>query len=383
MASDCGSVCPSRGILYIYQPNLGGNAFLLAAFALLIPVVGVLGIRFRSPLFAAVLIIGLLLQILGFLGRILLRNVRGSRAYSALTLLGTLLGPTFISSSVFVVLPHTLSIYGTHLSPITPFKAAIFASLFLVGAAVLQLVGVLLLLFTPNSLTQSQSTGMVAGGLALQALCHVTSITLYTWFHQSLVSKGQPLDVKHSNVYRSSRFRLFLRAIEGATALLIAYCIYRIVEMALGVNGTLFQNEVAFMIMNGAFPLLTVILLTAFHPGAAFGSAWAATSPRRARRQAPPPPLRETPGYRPHHRYNPSIRSQISPTYQKSIRDSRQTEISGGSPGLPRSPKPAQKPPSPRTPKMPTPTIDKRLSDRSESQPPVVPKQMVDSEALW
>ncbi|KFA62801.1 hypothetical protein S40285_03806 [Stachybotrys chlorohalonatus IBT 40285] len=420
MASSCGSICPVNGDFLSYQPNLGANAFLLAAFAVLVPVTFVLGLRFQAPVFATILTAGLVLEVVGFLGRVLLSSIQGSATYTLLWLLGTVLGPTFISASIFVVLPHTLSIYGQQLSPVTPFVAGVLAGSFIVAAAVLQLVGIIFLVFESRNLSQSQSISVIAAGLGLQTACHVVLIILHTWLLSSHQSHRRTLDPKHSTVYRSPRFSRFLRAMEVTTGLLLAYCIYRLVEMGLGVDGTVFQNQTSFMIMNGAIPLVSAILLTAFHPGAAFGSAWAPTSPRRIRRQAPPP-LRQTYGYQPHHRYNPSLRSQITPTSQNQMRLSKlpdtpagspglpqnskqggspglpqnpkqagspglpQNPKQAGSPGLPQNPKPTYKPPSPRTPPLPVPTstIDKRLSERSEPTTHPASKKMVDSEALW
>jgi hypothetical protein len=64
-----------------------------------------------------------------------------------------------------------------------------------------------------------------------------------------------------------------------AAILLLLHTIYRIIEVAFGFRSDLAQNEVAFMIANGTFPLLACILLAAFPPGAAFGPVWAETTP--------------------------------------------------------------------------------------------------------
>lgn len=170
MASSCGSICPVNGDFLSYQPNLGANAFLLAAFAVLVPVTFVLGLRFQAPVFATILTAGLVLEVVGFLGRVLLSSIQGSATYTLLWLLGTVLGPTFISASIFVVLPHTLSIYGQQLSPVTPFVAGVLAGSFIVAAAVLQLVGIIFLVFESRNLSVSQlRSSHISHALANQA----------------------------------------------------------------------------------------------------------------------------------------------------------------------------------------------------------------------
>lgn len=77
--------------------------------------------------------------------------------------------------------------------------------------------------------------------------------------------------------------------------LLFAHTIYRAIEVVSGISGPVFQNQIAFMIANGALPLTVCILLSVFAPGAAFGRAWGPTSPRRrGKRSLRPLPLTST-----------------------------------------------------------------------------------------
>jgi hypothetical protein len=168
--------------------------------------------------------------------------------------------------------------------------------------------------------------------------------------------------------------------------------------MSSGLSSNLFQNEVAFLVMNGAVPFIACVLISVLHPGAAFGKAWAPTSPRRPLGRAPAPaPLQQPLSYRAHHRYNPSIGTQITPTSQR-LRYSDPPKVASGSPGLPPNPKPLHKPPSPRAPPPAalTPPFDQRSYDpadwrsQNHSQNPLNPlnpqnprKNMVDSDALW
>lgn len=115
---------------------------LLAAFAVLVPVVLFVGVRFRTPLFSATLSAGLLLGVAGFLGRVLLKTSPQSQGLFLLSLLGTVLGPVCISAANFLTLPHILSIYGDHISPIQPMVAGAVLYGLAAVAAVLEVVGV-------------------------------------------------------------------------------------------------------------------------------------------------------------------------------------------------------------------------------------------------
>lgn len=182
---------------------------------------------------------------------------------------------------------------------------------------------------------------------------------------------------------------------EMASALLIVYSFYRLVEFADGVSGDVFQNQAAFMVIGGVLPFLAAALLTFVHPGNAFAEAWAPTSPRGIKRQSRPGPVQSpTPSGHPvHHMYDPDIRKQISPTTPKHLRNSTgPPELPDGSLGLPAHPKPAPKPPSPRDPDAPRkgPPAPLNLSavratrnSVRQEQRGQAPKDMVPDGELW
>lgn len=170
---------------------------------------------------------------------------------------------------------------------------------------------------------------------------------------------------------------------EVASLLLFAQTIYRIFEMIGGLSGTLFQSEPAFVIMNGLVPFLACLLLTAAHLGAAFGLSWGATSPRyRKRRGLPLPPLQTSFGHAVHHRYDPNIRQQFSPSTQRPLREAKPPPTYG-SYGLPSSPRPVNRPPSPMilSPISVRAVSAQRLTERSERW--TAPTDLVDSDILW
>lgn len=141
MTVDCGPNCD----FYVYRPNLGANVTLLALFALLLPVVLFLGIHYRTPGFSATLAAGILVEILGFAGRILLHSARGHEAFFALSLFGTVLGPTCASAALVLVLTHLFSIYGERFAPCRPMLASLILHGLVAAALAVQVVGIGLL----------------------------------------------------------------------------------------------------------------------------------------------------------------------------------------------------------------------------------------------
>lgn len=388
MADDCGSTCPAADNFYSYDPSVGGNAVLLAAFAILSLVVPYLGFRSWTPLFSATLTTGLLAEVLGFVGRVLLHSTKNSRTYFFLFLFGTVLGPTFISASIFIVLPHILGIYGEPISPFRPLVAGLVFFSLIAVALIVELVGIIFVAYEFNNVSQSSGAKITAAGLGIQAAMLFACSGLHFWFTLGVSTQAENLDASHSQIYNSSRFKRFLMGMQVASVLLIVYSIYRIVEFAGGVTGTLYQNQTAFMIIGGAIPLIACIILTIFHPGTAFGDAWAATSPCRIKKRSRPPPIQPPPAavHATHHRYDPDIRKQFSPISEKGLRNSvGPPELPAGSPGLPANPRPLSKPSSPRSPAHTvalSEVAERRISTRSERMSQTQ-RDLVNREELW
>lgn len=160
MTGDCGSAYPVSGGFYSYDPSIGGNASLLAAFVLLALTAVYLGIRFQTYVYSSTLTIGLVLEVLGFAGRILLHSARGNRGYFFLSLLGTVLGPAVISIAIFTGLPPVLGIYGEHFCPVRPVVVSLLFAILGTAALLVQLIGICFIAF--NSERVSVSNALLA-----------------------------------------------------------------------------------------------------------------------------------------------------------------------------------------------------------------------------
>lgn len=160
MEAGCGSTCPVPGGFYSYSPNVGGNVVLLAFYALSLPAALYIGIRSNTPIFSATLATGLFLSIVGFLGRILLHQSPDSPVYFLLSLLGTVLGPSTVSVSIFVIFPHILSVYGERLSPFKPMLAELGLYTLIAIAIGVEMVGIVFISYGFNGVTVSGTSTM-------------------------------------------------------------------------------------------------------------------------------------------------------------------------------------------------------------------------------
>ncbi len=110
---DCsGDACPTPAGYLAYGAPPAGNAFMLAAFAALVPPVIYAGLRYRVLLQTLLLLAAVLVEVVGHVGKILLVANPTSPAYSVVYLMGTHWGAVLVGSAVNLVLPHVMVLYG-------------------------------------------------------------------------------------------------------------------------------------------------------------------------------------------------------------------------------------------------------------------------------
>jgi hypothetical protein len=72
----------------------------------------------------------------------------------------------------------------------------------------------------------------------------------------------------------SRRFKAFLYALGLATLTIFTRSVFRCTELSGGFHGPLANQEVTFMILEGAMISIAIISLTVCHPGLVFKNAW-------------------------------------------------------------------------------------------------------------
>jgi hypothetical protein len=139
-SSNCTSADCSRDFL-TRPPVLAGNVVLLALFALLIPTALAMGIKYRSSGFATAIATGLVLEAVGYIGRLLLHKNPNSRTDFVLFLVGTTLGPTCICGAMFSVIPRIIAVYGEGYRTWRPARYLLLFSALVTVSFVLELAG--------------------------------------------------------------------------------------------------------------------------------------------------------------------------------------------------------------------------------------------------
>lgn len=228
-AGDCtSSTCPVDNGFLSEPPSQAGAAILLAAFSVLIPINLWIGARCKTTTYSLILVTGLLVEVMGYVGRLLLRGNLASKTYYILFLLGTVMGPTFITAAVFTILPHVLAVYGGDVS-IAP-KPVWLTYMFLffdVFTIFFQALGSAFVAEGYDSTQVShdrappsqrssgtdrcsqiqQGLNVLVAGLAIQLGSILIFFGAYFCFLYRIAQNREFLDPRFSDIYLSARFK--------------------------------------------------------------------------------------------------------------------------------------------------------------------------------
>ncbi|KAI5923183.1 RTA1 like protein-domain-containing protein [Camillea tinctor] len=286
---DCNTSNCSR-VFLTYEPSLAGNAVLLGLFVVLIPITLVLGSRYRSSVFATAVATGLALEVMGYIGRVLLHGSPNSRGDFIIFLLGTILGPTCICGAIFLVMPRIVAVYGEEFRSWRPaWYLFLFYALTIISL-VLELVGAIVSTVLDEDDLVTTGTRVLVVGLTVQIVSLAIFVAHAVMFAIALRTRRHVLDPKYSYVYTNGYFKIFMVVFSIATVLLILRTAYRIVNVAEGFESSIAQDETLFLVLDGAMVLIATVLLLTFFPARAFGQSWSQTSARRLSQvQAQPP----------------------------------------------------------------------------------------------
>ncbi|KAF4636743.1 hypothetical protein G7Y89_g1334 [Cudoniella acicularis] len=266
--------CPIEWAFVEYIPSLTGNATYLSIFAALLLTQLYLGIYYRTWGFLTGMVVGGLLEILGYLGRILLHSDPFNFNYFLVYLICLTIGPTFLSAALYLCLARIIVVYGTQLSRFQPrtytvtFMSSDFVSL------VLQSIGGGITSTASDKSTSNAGVHIIVAGLALQVFSLVLFMVLcleFAWCVRDARKEERFVDLRSTGA-----FRVFKYALAVSTIAIFIRSLYRVIELSGGFGGALANNQGTFMVLEGPMVIIAVLAMTLFHPGICFNGNWAA-----------------------------------------------------------------------------------------------------------
>jgi len=257
-----------------YLPTVAGNTIYLIVFGLIFIAQCYLGIRNKTWGFFAGMFCGLVLEILGYAGRVMLHYDPFSFDDFLLYLIPLTIGPAFISASIYLCLGRIIMAYGPDSSRFQPktymfiFCGCDFFSL------LLQSIGGAIAATANDKAGSDMGAHIMVAGLAFQVVSLLVFIGLAGDYalrvHRAPKSNYQ----KFSELRASGWFKWFKWSLCIATFAILIRSIFRVIELQSGFNGGVANNEALFMIFEGPFVIIACFFLTICHPGVVFEGLW-------------------------------------------------------------------------------------------------------------
>ncbi|GKU03517.1 hypothetical protein FLAG1_06140 [Fusarium langsethiae] len=272
--TDITDLCPVGATVLGYVPNKGSSYFFLICFAILfLSAVGI-GIWKRTWTYAATLGAGLLLETVGYIGRLQMNpNPWNSSAFQT-QICCIIIAPTFICAAIYLTLKHVALALNPSLSRFHPrWYPRVFLPADL-SCLIIQAIGGGIAAAAkrdqPDLATNGNRT--IVAGVVLQVIVLLAFGVMGTDYYLRVKkymhsSEAAPESLR---VWQDKKFRMFGIAVTVAYFAILTRCIYRIAEMAGGWGNHIMQDEPSFLVLDSTLVLVTGFCLTAFHPGIFF-----------------------------------------------------------------------------------------------------------------
>ncbi|PWY83583.1 RTA1-domain-containing protein [Aspergillus heteromorphus CBS 117.55] len=264
-----------------YYPNLAGNVLYTAIFGVFLVLQLFFGISRKTRGYMIAMLLGLILEVLGYIGRILLRYSMFSFSWFLMYLVCLTLAPAFFSAAIYLTLSRLITIYGAEYARFRPQVYTYIFITFDIIALILQAAGgAIASIASAYSSEQSAGVHTMVGGLAWQVvslfLFACLSLDFYLRVRRS-TRNGLPLNPAFDSLRAQRSFEpWFMISLCLAGLFIFVRSVFRCAELQGGFGGKLANEEIPFMVLEGAMMVLACGLLTLFHPGFVFGARdWA------------------------------------------------------------------------------------------------------------
>lgn len=203
------------------------------------------------------------------------------------------IGPIFLSGAIYLCLARIIVAYGAHLSRFQPRVYTIgFICCDLLSLA-LQAAGGGITSYATTEKKHKHGVNIMVTGLSLQVFSLVVFIVCCGDFASRVSRAGKSsLNSTHATLRHSSKFRSFLYGkhvlrcgihcsvanmflgLSLATFCILIRSCFRVAELSHGFGSKLANQQVTFMILEGAMIVIASVTLTSLHPGVAFQGSW-------------------------------------------------------------------------------------------------------------
>ncbi|CAK3992425.1 parasitic phase-specific psp-1 [Lecanosticta acicola] len=284
--------CSVYTSFYNYRIDLGANIAFLVCFSILLLVYLVIWItKRRCHLFAVAMILGLVIEIVGYASRIWsYYNQWVENAY-LIQLICITLAPALFSAGIYLCLAWIAIIYGGENSRIKPIKYTVIFIPCDAASLLLQMIGGIIAAIGLDELSLTlldQGTYILTAGLAWQvftlfcflALCVDLGLRIRRRRRKLGDQAALSQDPRAITTRSSQLFLGFQLAIGLASILIFWRCVFRLVELNNGFSGPVTFKQGLFIGFEGVLVLVAAAVLAIMHPAICMGEAITKEVPR-------------------------------------------------------------------------------------------------------
>ncbi|TGO49510.1 hypothetical protein BCON_0208g00130 [Botryotinia convoluta] len=258
-----------------YRPTVVGNTIFAGLFGVFCIAQLALGIKFKTWGYMIAIILGLILEIIGYIARVLINYYPFDKDYFLMYLICLTIAPAFLTAGIYLCLSRIVIIYGQEISRFRPGTYTIIFCACDIISLVLQAAGGAIASTAVTLDDKDVGKNIMLAGLAFQVFSLILFAILCTDFAWRVRRAKGAWNARYINLVSSALFKSFLGGLCLATITILIRSIYRCVELSGGFSGPLFiGHEDEFMILEGVMITLAVGGLTLLHPGIAMKGAW-------------------------------------------------------------------------------------------------------------
>ena len=114
-----------------YQPSIPGNTFFLTIFILVLFAQIYLGIRHRTTGVTISFCLGIMMEIIGYIGRIMIHNDPFRKDYFLIYLIDLTIGPTLIAAGIYLCMARIVVVYDGGRLAVSRWKPRSYTLVFL------------------------------------------------------------------------------------------------------------------------------------------------------------------------------------------------------------------------------------------------------------
>ncbi|OBT49803.1 hypothetical protein VE04_10235 [Pseudogymnoascus sp. 24MN13] len=268
--SDCNfDICPISRSIFRYKPDLAMAIVPLVLFGLLAVGHIIYGWRYKTWTYTISILIGISLELAGYVGRILAHGNPFPLDYYLLQIIVLTTAPVLFCAAIYICLGSIVAICGPKMSRLRP---AWYTPIFLTCDATslgLQGAGGALTSIADDAEGRQQGINIMLSGLSFQvATIAIFAFLFLEFLWRTHASHKVSTSIQNASLAQSKKWTAFLWSLGSATMLILIRSIYRVAEMAGGYDGELMKDENTFLVFEGVLIVVAVLLLLVFHPGA-------------------------------------------------------------------------------------------------------------------